>query len=42
MNYDNLILDSKLKISAEREKIKMVDDLTERIIALEQSNKELD
>ena len=41
MNYDNLILDSKLKISAEREKIKMVDDLTERIIALEQSNKEL-
>lgn len=42
MGYKELVLEARLKVNAEREKQKMVDDLVKRITELEESNKELD
>lgn len=42
ISYDDLISKAKVTIGAERAKRQMVDDLCNRIIALEESNKALD
>ena len=40
--FDSLIHSARMKSSAEREKIRIVDDLIERIKQMEESNKKLD